>query len=238
MRVIKVLSSVALMSVAATATLRADFRAFPVSCSPGAVRSCTSIQVATFWNGSQTVVSIMVRNEQGWAGLDNTGGSLISKIGIVAPNVGTASGLTVSTLGPVTVNGAPPNWTLAQPSGLGGPIQLTATAPFRQGSIAGCNNPLGGLPANSYQTCTYGGWVVFDFVTTANWSANNADIAWTVDKFATGTPGLECETSNPATANRTYCAVTPEPVTMLLVGSGLAGMSGFGFLRRKRGTDL
>jgi hypothetical protein len=61
--------------------------------------------------------------------------------------------------------------------------------------------------------------------------------------LATNMPGgygHECDTDDIPTP-RPQCydvTATPEPITMILLGSGLASMGGFGMVRRRRGTDV
>lgn len=241
----KVLASLAVMAVLGTSAARADFQDFGMRCSPGTLRTCANISITTTQIGSfSTAVHIRIRN---WAGSyvgDNTGGSLINRIGIVAPaGIISSSALTVTAGGGATTFGNPaPNWVIKTPGGLGNMIELTAGIPTNttSGGIAGCAAPLGGFPATYFQTCAPGGYVDFSFTTSNLWSANNAEIAWLVQDMNNqgAIQGqLECDTS-PGTI-RTYCAgVTPEPVTMMLLGSGLASMGGFGLVRRRRNKDV
>ncbi len=241
----RLMTSLAAMSLAFTATARADVKYFLNRCSPGAMRACASLMVTTQPNAAGgTDVRISVRNLQGFAsGLgDNTGGSLISRIGLVTPQIaGFSSGLTVVSSGAAVVGSPASAWFLRRPGGIGTPIELTAgiTPGSRTGGIAGCSAPLGGFPSSYYETCA-GGYVDFVFSTTNAWSANSAEVAWlTSDMSAFSGQGVECG-SNYAPKQRAYCdeaSVTPEPVSMLLVGSGLFGVGGIGFIRRRRGED-
>lgn len=227
-------------------TARADVKAFSNRCSLGAVRACASLQVFTTLNGSGgTNVTILVRNLQGGTNAfgDNTGGSLISRIGIVTPTIAGAAGLSVaSQSGGLTVGNPGSQWFLRNPGGLGGLIELTAgITNGGSGGIAGCNAPLGGFTANYFQTCD-GGWVALTFTTSNAWSANNAELAFLVTDFANVGPivGVECDTDtlNNPRPNCFDATVTPEPVTMILLGSGLASMGGMGLVRRRKGTDV
>lgn len=241
MKQLRRLTSLAAMSMAFTASARADVKLFQNRCSPGSLRACASLMVTTQLNASGgTDVRISVRNLQGWSS-DNTGGSLITRIGIVAPPIaGFSTGLTMTANGAATAGTPGSAWFLRRPGGLGSPIELTAgiASGTKNGGIAGCGAPQGGMPASWYRTCN-GGWVDFTFSTTNAWSANNAEVAWlTTNMAASPNTGLECGTNDGGPNDgRNYCAsadVTPEPISMLLLGSGLAGLGGFGFVRRRK----
>ena len=241
MTMTKVFASFAIVAAAGASTARADFRWFDQRCSPGAIRTCASLQVqTTLLGGGGTSVLIRVRNLAGSFASDNTGGSIISRIGIVAPTIVLGSNaLSVTAVGGATQTGAAASkWFLRSPGGLGNMIELTAgiTSGTRSGGIEGCSTPSGGHPATYFATCGAGGWVEFAFSTTNNWSANNAEVAWLVQDMNanSGRTAIECGSNYSGQAREWCTGVTPEPITMVLLGSGLAGMGGFGLTRRRK----
>jgi hypothetical protein len=242
MRLTRVLAAASLLGVTSAGALRADFKDFSYRCTPGALRACVSLQVFTTLNGTGgTNVTVLVRNLQGgpgWLG-DNTGGSVLSRIGIVTPQIIGASGLTVNGISGAGTFGNPASqWLLRNPGGLGGLVELTAGITVNgPGGIIGCGAPWGGFPASYFQTCN-SGWVSLSFTTTNAWSANSADVAFLTTSYAANNGSFECDTDNLPTPRPACTVATPEPVTMILLGSGLASMGGVGLVRRRKGTDV
>lgn len=240
MRLNRVLVAASLIAVSAAASVRADQKDFLNICTPSFLKACTSVQVITNWNGSVTQVTIRVRNLEGGV-FDNTGGSLIRRIGLVAPVITGATGLSVNAVSGATAVGSPAGlWFLSNPGNLGGLITFTAGPPAGgpgTGGIEGCNAPFGAQRSSYFRTCNTG-WVELTFTTTNNWSANNSDVAILTTDWANSGGGLECDTDNNPLPRPACVVATPEPVTMILLGSGLASMGGFGLVRRRKGTDV
>lgn len=242
MRLNRVLVAASLFAVTSAASLAAApvQKDFFFRCTPGAVHACASVSVITNWTGLVNQVSIRVRNLQGGV-FDNTGGSLIARIGLTAPAIVGQAGLNVHVVplsGATTVGSPGAQWVFKTPALLGGPLVLAAgVTNTGNGAIQGCNAPAGGSRPSYFQTCNTG-WVELTFTTTNNWSAASSEIAFLASDWAVG-GGTECDTDNVPSAGRSQCVVaTPEPVTMILLGSGLASMGGFGLVRRRKGTDV
>ena len=119
--------------------------------------------------------------------------------------------------------------------GLGGlPITFKAgTQPGMQGAIRGCDTANGNT-ANYFITCDglgHTGWVVFSFSTATQWSANDAEIALKYQSIGEEDLSLVCRTADVGGPHA--CAVVPEPSTWALLLTGMVGIFGMGWLRRR-----
>jgi hypothetical protein len=249
----KTLAVFGLLAFAGVSQAAATTKLFDFRCTVNtSLRTCSSAIVFTTPGGSGgTDVIISIRNLQG-AAPDQTGGSLITRLGLTAPpkaTIGSASGLVVGTSGTVGQTGTPANpWSITQ-LGINGPIQFTAsvntgplTNPTRNGGILGCNPSLLS-PANFFQTCAalgQSGYVTFSFHTTGTWDAASSEIGIAYEGVV-GIPfPVECRTEVGPT-HPSYCPqvqVTPEPISMALLGTGLLGLGGAGLRRRRKGMDI
>lgn len=243
------ISAAALMTVTITSKAHAvDFLNY---CTTGAIKTCASMKVFTTPDGmGGTNVVIWVRNEQGTNPTDNTQGSLITKIGLVGPEVGTATGLTVGTDGEVGIVGDPASrWEIQASPGqgnIGGIVEFTAGTQSQgganEGGIRGCDSS-DASPTRYFVTCDGSGntgWVTFSFNTSNLWNAENAIIAWKTQAVTDGGGSYECRADaegEHACAPTTPVTVTPEPVSLALMGSGLLGIAMLRFRRRQGWSD-
>ena len=94
----RILSVLAVFAVAFAARARADIKDFTNYCTVQAFNTCASVQVETVPDGNGgTVVVMRVRNLQGTLSADQTGGSMLTKLGLTAPTIAGAANLSVGT---------------------------------------------------------------------------------------------------------------------------------------------
>jgi hypothetical protein len=218
-----------------------QLKTFEAYCTTGAVRTCASVRVYTLWDPTAKVtrVQMWLRNLQGSIAEDNTGGAPITRLGVTTPKLTGASGLTISTTKGAEIIGNPQAfWTISNQM-IEGPVTFSTTVKTPEGGVQGCAIYPPGVQ-NYFRTCNDNSYVVFGFTTTNQWSAYNAEVAWIAQTTSIDQHFYACRTADPSTSAE-YCesvdpTATPEPVSVALLGSGLAGLAALTRKRRKART--
>lgn len=236
-----------LLLVPAAAGAQTVTKTFQNYCTTGSVRTCASVQVTTApYKQGKTVgteVWIRIRNLQGTHATDNTGGSLVTKLGLTAPDVGMASSLSVTYETPAeaiwAANDKYPGeyWGITDKP-IGGPIEFSTSVNGTKGGIQGCDSSRAN-PPSYFRTCGDAGWIVFHFVTDGSWTADQAEIAYGVQAVQLDDGSYQCRSGENCFPDESppTTEVVPEPATMVLMGSGLLGIT-LARRRRRRTGEL
>ncbi|HEX9582618.1 MAG TPA: PEP-CTERM sorting domain-containing protein [Gemmatimonadales bacterium] len=225
---------------------RADFKSFDSYCTSAGFVVCASVHLTTYQDGSQWKLQMDVWNLNGVLGDPHR----ITALALY--HLGEPAWSGSYSLESVTYNSDPIEsyWNTKGGAGINGAgIQLEIKSSTEQqgDGIIGCTDPSSG--GTHWSTCAPNGPVVFTFNTSTEFQLSNAQVRWHSQSIGpNGDQSLKCDTGLPngnLEDDGTYdsfppCSVVPEPVTMTLLATGLAGMGGVGVLRRRRkkGSDI
>ena len=210
---------------------------------------CASVQVTVTQNANGTAtVQMVVNNLSGSEG--SYSGTVFTAIGldnVVPSSINVVSG-SLQVSGPcLSGSGSQCDyssyWRLSDDKAIGGGVKVDLLNSGGQGINYGigstCVVPDPNASSNStilYTSCATGGTTVtLSFTVTSYF-----DLANSGDLFIKGQNGFEGQSTTCITAEGGNCfptTVVPEPVTIALLGTGLAGIGGAKFFRRKRRKD-
>lgn len=213
-----------------------------VLCTPGALRACASMHLSTLpvLNAQNvrvgTAVVITVANLQGTNPHDNTAWSRINQF-IFSRGASPASPAQAAFIFGVPQGNATLNTFWGYFDGAGGTSSQLSIFPYYVG-LGGCSAT---GPATTFTTC--GGQLVFSITTSTILDASEYNAA-AFYADANGASGLNCSSDpslylsgrSPVTCGdfTNDVTATPEPVTMALLGTGLFGIGGARWRRKKR----
>lgn len=240
---------VGLVAVTATPAWADGFKSYRV-CGGDTFVTCAAVEITVTGTNVQMRVWNLSGNLAGTYNTASVAGSIINGIGFynVPAGLQAVTG-TLAMTGPARPGDTPGTWNLSN----GGSnvfsvdYRVTGTSTLGNGIASGCAtaSELPGSPPNLYMNpCNTdfsnpANWVVFNFqVNQAGWDPSTSDLSFRIRDGATLTSN-ECWTGvSPGGRPANCITVAPEPVTMALLATGLAGMGGMGFIRRRKNRDI
>lgn len=225
-----------------------------VVCGGNWFNTCASVDVTVgglVTDASSRLVTLRVMN---LSGMDGTyGGSVFTKIGFF--NIG---GPASAALGSLSMSGdqilgdsdwrlnakgdGPDEWVLADVNNAGGiELDLTTASGTNSSVRNGIANQClpGALPGGTnafwwndcyteLATVNFADYTEIRFNVTGSWDLASTEV---LIQAQNGPDGLSAQCITGAEGN---CSVVPEPITMVLLGTGLAGLGGASYARRRR----
>lgn len=207
--------------------------------------TCAAVSITVVGSNVSVRVWNLSGNTAATYGTNTPSGTVFNGIGFY--NTGGAAAVlgSLSMTGPARAGDTPQSWRLRNNGNLNFNVDFGAAPRGAQsgsnGIASGCatpgqistsldvyENPCSGDLSNTNN------WVTFSFKISGSWDPSTSDIVLRGTNTATG-QATECWTGvSPAGVAPSCTTVTPEPVSMTLLATGLAGMGGMGFLRRKK----
>lgn len=251
----RILGAAAVVALAMPGVAHAAYNQWRV-CGGNTVTTCALVKVNVIGSNVTVRVWNLSGNTAGSYGTSTWAGSIINSIGFynIDPAVNIVQGAFQPT-GPIRPgDNTPPKWNFSNNGPVGG-VQMDVRGTQNQnvtGIASGCG--LASLPQTPATPGTPNFWLnpcntsfsnVANYVTfnlqlapgSAPWNPNGAGLAFRYfnGPGAGALSGGECYTAaGPGITAPNCFTVTPEPMSITLLATGLVGLAGAGFVRRRR----